>query len=151
MSHLIGTVQPGQLADLILWKPSLFGAKPEMIVKGGTVAWAQMGDPNASIPTPQPVVMRQMFGALGKAVGHTSIAFVSAAAVANGIKEKYGLDKAVEAVKGTRDLGKKDMVYNDAMPAIKVDPETFEVTADGVRLTCEPAQTLPLAQTFFLF
>ena len=96
MSHLIGAVQPGMLADLVLWKPSMFGAKPELVLKGGTVAWAQMGDPNASIPTPQPVVMRPMFGALGKAVGQTSVAFVSAAAVANGIKDKYGLSKAVD-------------------------------------------------------
>jgi len=151
MSHLIGTVQPGRLADLVLWKTSLFGAKPEMIVKGGTVAWAQMGDPNASIPTPQPVVMRPMFGAHGKAVGNTSIAFVSAAAHAAGVKDKYGLSKAVEPVKRTRGLGKKDMVHNDAMPKIEVDPETFEVTADGVKLTCEPAKELPLAQKYFLF
>ena len=151
MSHLIGAVQPGMLADLVLWKPYMFGAKPELVLKGGTVAWAQMGDPNASIPTPQPVVMRPMFGALGKAVGQTSVAFVSAAAVANGIKDKYGLSKAVEAVKGTRGVGKKDMVLNDAMPVIEVDPETFEVKADGVALTCEPAEKLPLAQTFFLF
>jgi len=151
MSHLIGSIQVGRLADLVLWKPSLFGAKPEMIVKGGTCAWAQMGDPNASIPTPQPVVMRPMFGSHGKAVGPTSIAFVSQAAVSNGIKEKYGLSKAVEAVKNTRDLGKKDMVRNDAMPKIEVDPETFVVKADGEVLTCEPAKTLPLAQSYFLF
>jgi len=151
MSHLIGSVQPGRLADLVLWKPSLFGAKPEMILKGGTVAWAQMGDPNASIPTPQPVIMRPMFGAHGKAVGQTSIAFVSSAAHAAGIKDKYRLNKAVEPVKRTRGLGKKDMLHNDAMPKITVDPETFEVTADGVKLTCEPAKVLPLAQKFFLF
>jgi len=151
MSHLIGSVQPGRLADLVLWKPSLFGAKPEMILKGGTVAWAQMGDPNASIPTPQPVIMRPMFGAHGKAVGQTSIAFVSSAAHAAGIKNKYRLNKAVEPVKRTRGLGKKDMLHNDAMPKITVDPETFEVTADGVKLTCEPAKVLPLAQKFFLF
>ena len=151
MAHAVGTVEPGKLADLVLWKPSFFGAKPEIIVKGGTVAWAQMGDPNASIPTPQPVVMRQMFGAFGKAVGNTSIAFVSQAAAAAGVKDKYGLQKAVEPVVKCRGLGKADMVHNDAMPAIKVDPETFEVTADGVKLECKPAEVLPLAQKFFLF
>jgi urease len=151
VSHLVGSVQPGLLADLVLWKPSHFGAKPEMILKGGTVAWAQMGDPNASIPTPQPVVMRPMFGAYGKAVGTNSIAFVSAAAAANGIKDKYGLNKAVEPVRRTRGLGKKDMVFNNSMPKIKVDPETFEVTADGEKLTCDPAKVLPLAQKFFLY
>jgi len=151
MSHLLGTLEPGKLADLILWKPSMFGAKPEVIVKGGTIAWAQMGDPNASIPTPQPVVMRPMWGAQGKAVGQTSIAFVSGAAAAAGVKETYGLSKAVEPVKNTRNLGKTDMVHNNAMPTIAVDPETFEVTADGEKLTCEPAKSLPLAQTFFLF
>ena len=119
------------LADLVLWKPALFGAKPEMVIKGGTIAWAQMGDPNASIPTPQPVVMRPMFGSFGKAVGGTSVAFVSAAAKAAGVKEAYGLQRAVEPVVGTRALGKSDMVLNDAKPAIKVDAETFEVTADG--------------------
>ena len=144
-------MEPGKLADLVLWKPSFFGAKPEIILKGGTIAWAQMGDPNASIPTPQPVVMRPQFGSFGKAIGNTSIAFVSQAAVDAGIKSKYGLEKAVEAVKNTRNLGKKDMVHNDALPAIKVDPETFEVTADGVKLTCEPAEILPLAQKYFLF
>jgi len=151
MSHLIGSIQPGMYADIVLWKPALFGAKPELILKGGTVAYSQMGDPNASIPTPQPVVMRPMFGAFGKAVGNTSIAFVSKAAAAAGIKDKYGLSKAVEPVVRCRGLKKTDMVHNDAMPVIKVDPETFEVTADGVKLTCEPAKELPLAQKYFLF
>ena len=151
MSHLVGSVGEGMLADLVLWQPALFGAKPEMVIKGGTIAWAQMGDPNASIPTPQPVVMRPMFGSFGKAVGGTSVAFVSAAAKAAGVKEAYGLQKAVEPVVGTRALGKSDMVLNDAKPAIKVDAETFEVTADGELLTCEPAEELPLAQKYFLF
>lgn len=151
MSHAVGSIEPGKLADLVLWKPSLFGAKPEMVIKGGTIAWAQMGDPNASIPTPQPVVMRPMFGALGKAVGNTSLAFVSKAAHDAGVGAKYGLSKQTEAVRGTRSVGKKDMVHNAAMPKIAVDPETFEVTADGERLTCEPAAVLPLAQKFFLF
>ena len=151
MSHLVGSVGEGMLADLVLWQPALFGVKPEMVIKGGTIAWAQMGDPNASIPTPQPVVMRPMFGSFGKAVGGTSVAFVSAAAKAAGVKEAYGLQKAVEPVVGTRALGKSDMVLNDAKPAIKVDAETFEVTADGELLTCEPAEELPLAQKYFLF
>jgi len=151
MSHLVGSVEPGKLADLVLWKPAFFGAKPEMVIKGGTIAWAQMGDPNASIPTPQPVVMRPMFGALGKAVGSTSVAFVSAAAAEADVGSQYGLSKMVVAVKGTRALGKKDMVHNSAMPEITVDPETFEVRADGVKLTCEPAEKLPLAQKYFLF
>ena len=151
MSHMIGSIEPGKLADLVLWKTGMFGAKPEVVMKGGTIAWAQMGDPNASIPTPQPVVMRPMFGSFGKAVGGTSVAFVSQAAKSNGIKDKYGLSKAVEAVVNCHGRGKKDMVHNSAMPAINVDPETFEVTADGVKLTCEPADKLPLAQKFFLF
>ena len=151
MSHLVGSIEPGKLADIVLWKPSLFGAKPELVLKGGTVAYSQMGDPNASIPTPQPVVMRPMFGAFGKAVGPTSIAFVSGAAADAGIKDTYGLSKAVEPVVRCRGLGKADMVHNDAMPAINVDPETFEVTADGEKLTCEPAEVLPLAQKFFLY
>jgi len=151
MSHVVGTVEVGKLADLVLWKPALFGAKPEMIVKGGTIAWAQMGDPNASIPTPQPVVMRPMFGALDKAVGPISVAFVSAAAAEADVGGKYGLRKTVEAVKGTRTIGKKDMVNNDQMPTITVDPETFEVRADGEKLTCEPSDKLPLAQKYFLF
>ena len=151
MSHLVGSIEVGKLADIVLWKPSFFGAKPEVVMKGGSIAWAQMGDPNASIPTPQPVVMRPQFGSFGKAVGTTSIAFVSQAAADKGVKDTYGLNKMVEPVKRCRGLGKKDMVHNDAMPAIKVDPETFEVTADGVKLTCEPAEILPLAQKYFLF
>eukprot|EP00967_Tisochrysis_lutea_P103723 scaffold156825_cov30-Tisochrysis_lutea.AAC.1 len=136
MSHLVGSVQPGKLADLVLWKPALFGAKPEMVIKGGTIAWAQMGDPNASIPTPQPVVMRPMFGAFGSAVGGTSVIFVSGAAHAANVKEKYGLNKNTEPVHGTRTVSKSDMVHNSLMPKIKVHPETFEVTADGIPLAC---------------
>jgi len=152
MAHAVGSVEPGKLADLVIWKPALFGAKPEMIIKGGTIAWAQMGDPNASIPTPQPVVMRPMFGAFGsKAIGGTSLAFVSQAAISSGVAQGYGLSKQLEAVRACRTVGKKDMVHNNACPKIEVDPETFEVTADGERLTCEPAKVLPLAQKFFLF
>jgi len=151
MAHVVGSVEVGKMADLVLWKPGLFGVKPEMVIKGGTIAYAQMGDPNASIPTPQPVMMRPMFGAMGKAVGGTSVAFVSSAAAAEGVGETYGLSKKVIGVKGCRNLGKKDMVWNDATPRITVDPETFVVTADGVHLTCAPVDKVPLAQKYFFF
>ena len=151
MAHLVGSIAVGKLADLVLWRPSFFGAKPELVVKGGFIAWAQMGDANASIPTPQPVLMRPMFGAFGSATGATSVAFVSRAAAAAGVGERYGLAKRVEAVKGCRGLGKKDMKLNDALPRITVDPETYRVTADGEVLACEPAKVLPLAQRYFLF
>jgi urease subunit alpha len=151
MGHLIGSVEVGKLADLVLWRPAFFGAKPELVIKGGFIAWAQMGDPNASIPTPQPVSMRPMFGAFGKATGATSLAFVSNAALSSGTVERYGLAKRVEAVRHCRGLGKRDMKLNDALPRISVDPETYEVRADGVLLTCEPATVLPLAQRYFLF
>ncbi|KAI2499095.1 Urease alpha-subunit [Fragilaria crotonensis] len=151
MSHLVGSVEPGKLADLCLWKPGLFGAKPEMIVKGGTIAWAQMGDPNASIPTPQPVIMRPMFGAKGKAIGNTSVVFVSQAAAMAGIGERLGLSKAVEPVVGCRNISKKDMIHNSSTPAMSVDPETFEVVADGKLLKCDPVDTIPLSQKYFLF
>ena len=151
MGHMVGSVETGKLADLCLWKPGLFGAKPHMIIKGGTIAWAQMGDPNASIPTPQPVTMRPMFGAKGKAVGGTSIAFVSAAAANAGIGERLGLSKMVAPVVGCRNIKKSDMVLNSATPNIRIDPETFAVVADGVHLTCEPLDVIPLAQKYFLF
>ena len=151
MGHVIGSVEVGKLADLVLWKPALFGAKPEQVIKGGIIAWAQMGDPNASIPTPQPVIMRPMFGAFGRAPGGCSLAFVSQASIANGIAAGYDLDKRIEPVKRCRGIGKKDMKLNDATPAITVDPETYKVTADGEHLTCAPAKTLPLTQRYFLF
>jgi len=151
MAHRIGSVEVGKLADLVLWKPGMFGAKPEMIVKGGVIAWSQMGDPNASIPTPQPVFMRPMFGSFGRATGPTSIAFVSRASVDDGTAPGYGLLKPIEPVHGCRGTGKKDMKLNDATPEITVDPETYRVTADGEHLTCEPATRLPLAQRYFLF
>jgi urease subunit alpha len=151
MAHLIGSVEVGKLADLVLWRPAFFGAKPELVIKGGFIAWAQMGDPNASIPTPQPVSMRPMFGAFGRATGATSVAFVSQAALTGRSVERYGLSKRVEAVRHCRGLGKRDMKLNDALPRITVDPETYEVRADGALLTCEPAAVLPLAQRFFLF
>ena len=151
MAHLIGSVEQGKLADLVLWKPAMFGAKPEMVLKGGFIAWAQMGDPNASIPTPQPVCMRPMFGGFGRATGATSLAFVSQLAKQRGVGKAYGLTKQIAAVKGCRKIGKKDLKWNNAMPKISVDPETYEVRADGVLLTCEPAKVLPLAQRYFLF
>jgi urease subunit alpha len=151
MSHIIGSIEKGKLADLVLWKPAFFGAKPEMVIKGGVIAWAQMGDPNASIPTPQPVFMRPMFGAFGKATGPCSIAFVSQLCKQRGIAKTYGLSKRIEAVKGCRKVGKKDLKWNNAMPKITVDPETYEVRADGELLTCEPAKILPLTQRYYLF
>jgi urease subunit alpha len=151
MSHVIGSIETGKLADLVLWKPSMFGAKPEMVIKGGVIAWAQMGDPNASIPTPQPVIMRPMFGAFSRAVGGTSVAFVSQLCKTRGVAKGYGLTKRIEAVKRCRKISKCDLKWNDALPRITVDPETYEVHADGELLTCEPATVLPLAQRYFLF
>jgi urease len=149
MSHLVGSVEPGKLADLVLWKPAWFGSKPEIVLKGGQIAYAQMGDPNASIPTPEPVIMRPMWAATNP--GKTCVAFVSKACVESGIAKTYGLHKRVEPVIKCRGLTKKDMRLNDALPVIEVDPETYVVTADGVKLACEPAETLPLAQNYQLF
>jgi urease alpha subunit len=146
---MVGSVETGKMADLVLWKPSMFGAKPEMIIKGGTIAYAQMGDPNASIPTPQPVMMRPMFGATN--AGDNSVVFVSQAAVAAGIQDSYGLSKMVEGVFKCRDLTKKDMVWNDHTPKMRIDPETFAVEADGEVLRCEPVEKVSLGQRFFLF
>jgi urease subunit alpha len=151
MAHLIGSVEVGKLADLVLWKPAFFGAKPEMVLKGGVIAWAQMGDPNASIPTPQPVFMRPMFGSFGKATGPCSIAFVSQICKSKNTTRNYGLGKRIEAVKGCRKITKRDLKWNNALPKITVDPETYEVRADGELLTCEPAKLLPLTQKYFLF
>ena len=151
IAHLIGSVEVGKLADLVLWRPAFFGAKPELVLKGGIIAWAQMGDPNASIPTPQPVYMRPMFGAFGSAPGPISIAFVSRACHHNGVAAKYGLAKRIEPVRGCRKLTKRDMKWNDTLPKITVDPETYQVVADGELLRCEPASVLPLAQRYFLF
>jgi urease subunit alpha len=151
MADHIGSVSIGKLADLTLWNPAFFGVKPELVIKGGVIAWAQMGDPNASIPTPQPILMRPMFGGYGRAASPISIAFVSQACHEQQGTGDYGLQKRVEPVIGCRSIGKKDMKLNDATPEITVDPETFRVTADGEHLTCEPAETLPLAQRYFLF
>eukprot|EP00533_Pseudo-nitzschia_delicatissima_P000667 CAMPEP_0116080038 /NCGR_PEP_ID=MMETSP0327-20121206/1463_1 /TAXON_ID=44447 /ORGANISM="Pseudo-nitzschia delicatissima, Strain B596" /LENGTH=910 /DNA_ID=CAMNT_0003570705 /DNA_START=320 /DNA_END=3053 /DNA_ORIENTATION=+ len=155
MSKDVGSVEVGKLADLVLWKPSLFGAKPEMIVKGGAIAWSQMGDPNASIPTPQPVQMRPMFGAYetgsGSATNQRSIAFVSSAAADANVKDRFGLTKSVQGVTNCREISKLDMVLNDALPQMEVDPNTFEVKANGEVLTCEPWEKVPLAQKYFFF
>jgi urease subunit alpha len=151
MAHLIGSVEAGKLADLVLWRPAFFGAKPELVIKGGVIAWSQMGDPNASIPTPQPVYMRPMFGAFGSATGPISIAFVSRECHNGGVAAKYGLGKRIEPVHGCRKLTKRDMKWNDALPKLTVDPETYQVHADGELLRCEPASVLPLAQRYFLF
>jgi len=151
MSRQIGSVEVGKRADLVLWKPAFFGAKPEMVLVGGTIAMAQMGDPNASIPTPQPVCSRPMFGAFGRSVERGAVLFVSAAAQADGLRGALGLAKETVAVERTRGIGKADMIWNDAMPLIEVNPETYEVRADGELLTCEPAEVLPLAQRYFLF
>jgi urease subunit alpha len=150
IAHLVGSMQVGKLADLVVFKPAFFGVKPELVLKSGFIACANMGDPNASIPTPQPTYYRPQFGGFGKAIGSGSLTFVSQAAVANGCLQELGLSRRIEAVKGTRGLGKKDMVHNDALPKIEVDPETYTVKADGVVLTCEPATVLPLAQRYFL-
>ena len=146
----VGSVEVGKLADLVLWKPMFFGVKPDLVLKGGAIAAAAMGDPNASIPTPQPVHYRPMFAALGRARSSSSVTFVSQAGLEDGLDE-LGLTKRLVAVSGTRALGKKDMVLNDLCPAIDVDPETYEVRADGALLTCEPATRLPMAQRYFLF
>ena len=151
VSHLIGSVEVNKLADLVLWKPQFFGTKPEVVIKGGVIAWAQMGDPNASIPTPQPVFMRPMFGGFGRASSPISMAFTSHAALEAGTVAGYGLKKQLKAVENCRSVRKNDMKLNDATPDLSVDPETYEVKADGVRLECDPAEKLPLAQRYFLF
>jgi urease subunit alpha len=151
IAHEVGSVEAGKLADLVLWKPAFFGVKPELVLKGGFIAWAQMGDANASIPTPQPVLMRPMFGAYGRATGATSLAFVSQLSLADGRVARYRLSKTLSAVRGCRGLTKRDMKLNDALPTILVDPETYTVTADGEPLRSAPASVLPLAQRYFLF
>jgi urease subunit alpha len=151
VGHEIGSVEVGKIADLVLWQPAFFGVKPELVLKGGFIAWAQMGDANASIPTPQPVVMRPMFGGYGRAGAATSLAFVSQISIDEGTVQRYGLRKTLYAVRGCRALTKKDMKLNDATPKMHVDPETYVVTADGEELRCDPMAVLPLAQRYFLF
>ncbi len=151
IADTVGSIEEGKLADLCLWKPAFFGVKPELVIKGGAIAYAQMGDANASIPTPQPVHMQPMFAAYGAAKYPTSITFMSQAAIERGVADELGLQKSVAAVSNCRAIGKADMKLNDACPAIEVDPETYEVRADGELLTCEPATELPMAQRYFLF
>ncbi|MGI2029466.1 urease subunit alpha [Endozoicomonas acroporae] len=151
IAHEVGSIEPGKLADLVLWKPAFFGVKPSLVIKGGAIATAPMGDPNASIPTPQPVHYRPMFGAMGQAVADTSLSFVSQAALDAGIGEKLGLKKTLSAVKNTRTIRKADMVLNTWQPHMEVDPETYEVRGNGELLVCEPADVVPLAQRYFLF
>jgi urease subunit alpha len=151
IANHVGSIEEGKLADICIWKPAMFGVKPEIVIKGGAIAWAQMGDPNASIPTPQPVYMRPMFGSFGGAIAATSFSFVSQAALDAGIPEQIGLQKPAVAVNNTRNLSKADMKLNAATPNLEVNPETYEVRADGELLTCEPAQILPMAQRYFLF
>jgi urease subunit alpha len=151
IADYVGSVEAGKLADLCLWRPAFFGVKPEIVIKGGMIAWSQMGDANASIPTPQPVHMRPMFGSFAGARHSTSLTFVSQAALETEIPKQLGIKKAAVAVSGTRQLSKRDLILNDALPQIEVDPETYEVRADGELLTCEPATVLPMAQRYFLF
>ena len=151
IAHEVGSVEVGKWADLVLWKPAFFGVKPSLILKGGMIASAAMGDANASIPTPQPVHYRPMFGSAGGALGRTSLSFLSQSAAAAGVAEQYGLAKTTAVVKGTRTVTKADMIHNDWQPDISVDPETYQVVADGTVLTCEPAEVLPMAQRYFLF
>jgi urease subunit alpha len=150
IAHLVGSVEPGKLADLVVWSPAFFGVKPSLVIKGGMIALAPMGDPNASIPTPQPVHYRPMFGSFGRARA-TSVTFVSQAALAGRVLQTLGLTKPLVAVRGTRHLGKRHMIRNDATPRLEVDPETYEVRADGELLTCAPAAELPMTQRYFLF
>ncbi len=151
VSEYVGSLEKGKFADIVLWKPALFGAKPEMIIKGGMIIASRMGDPNASIPTPQPVIYRHMFGAYGKALHKTCITFVSQISLDNNIVRQYELQKIVLPVKNCRNISKKDLIHNDATPQIDVNPENYEVKVDGEHLTCEPMSELPLTQRYFLF
>jgi urease subunit alpha len=151
ISHEVGSVEVGKWADLVLWKPAFFGIKPAIVMKGGFIALAAMGDPNASIPTPQPVHYRPMFGSFGGALGRGSLTFVSQAGLQAGVGKRYGLTKTLSAVKNIRGVGKKDMVHNAYAPRMEVDAQTYVVRADGLLLTCEPAASLPMTQRYFLF
>ncbi|MET0773162.1 MAG: urease subunit alpha [Candidatus Limnocylindrales bacterium] len=149
IGHILGSITPGKMADLVLWTPQAFGAKPKLVIKGGLINWAVMGDPNASLPTTQPIVYRPMFGAFGSALTRTSVTFVSQAALDAGVRDRYGIQKDLVAVKGTRTITKRDMVRNSATPRIEVDPETFAVKADGVHATVEPSTSISLNQLYF--
>ncbi|MBX3556538.1 amidohydrolase family protein, partial [Chelatococcus sp.] len=149
VAHEVGSIAPGKFADLVLWEPAFFGAKPKLVLKGGFVAWANMGDPNASLPTPQPMYYRPMFGAFGSAMPKTSLTFVSRAAYDANIGERLGLQRLVSPVSATRVLGKQHMVMNDYLPNIDVNPETFAVTIDGTHVTVEPPKSISLNQLYF--
>jgi urease subunit alpha len=151
ISEYVGSLEPGKIADIVLWKPALFGVKPELMIKGGMIIAARMGDPNASIPTPQPVIYRHMFGAYGKALHNTCATFVSQLSLDKKVVQKYELQKIVLPVKNCRNISKKDMIHNDATPQIDVNPENYEVKVDGKHITCEPLKVAPLAQRYFLF
>ncbi len=151
VAHEVGSVEVGKLADLVLWKPAFFGVKPTMVIKGGQIALAAMGDPNASIPTPQPVHYRPMFGSFGGSLRTSALTFVSQAALDADVASRFSLSRKVAAVSGTRSVGKADMKLNDWQPDIQVDPQNYQVHADGQLLTCEPAAVLPMAQRYFLF
>lgn len=151
ISKHVGSIEPGKLADLVLWKPAMFGVKPEIIIKGGMIIAGRMGDPNASIPTPQPVIYRPMFGAYGKALHKTCVTFVSKISIENKTIEKYGLNKIILPVENCRNIGKKDLIHNDKTPNIEVNPENYQVKVDGEHITCEPLRELPMAQRYFLF
>jgi urease subunit alpha len=147
----VGSIEVGKWADLVVWKPAFFGVKPALILKGGFIAMAAMGDPNASIPTPQPVHYRPMFGSYGGALARGSLTFVSQAGLAAGVKERFGLAKTLSAVKNIRGVRKQDLIHNGYVPKMEIDPQTYAVRADGQLLTCEPATVLPMAQRYFLF
>jgi urease subunit alpha len=151
ISDYVGSIEAGKIADLVLWKPFMFGVKPEMIIKGGMILASRMGDPNASIPTPQPVLYRPMFGAFGSALQHIAFTFASAFSIDNKVIETYHLKKKVLPVKNCRNISKKDLIHNNATPNIEVNPETYEVKVDGEIITCEPAKELPMTQRYFLF
>ena len=152
ISEYIGSVEVGKYADLVIWEPSRFGTKPKMVLKAGVISYGIMGDASSSLPTPEPRLMKDLYGALGKSCGKSNIAFVSAYAYEHGIKEKLGLDKIVLPVKNTRNLTKRDMKWNDYTPkTIKIDPQSFVVTIDGEEITCEPVERISLAQRYYLF
>lgn len=151
IAEYVGSVEVGKFADLVVWHPAFFGVKPELVIKGGMIAYSVMGDPNASIPTPQPALYRPMFASYGAAIAKTSITFLSKAALERGIPDKLGLQKTVKPVGNIRRLSKNDMVFNNAMPHIDVDPQTYEVKVDGRLITCEPAEVVAMAQRYFLF
>ncbi|TNF60791.1 MAG: urease subunit alpha, partial [Burkholderiales bacterium] len=151
IAHIVGSLEVGKWADIVVWKPAFFGVKPTLVLKGGSIALAAMGDPNASIPTPQPVHFRPQFGALGGALARGSLTFVSQAALQAGVGQRHGLQKTLVAVRGCRSATKRSMIHNDHLPVMEVDPQRYTVRADGVLLTCEPASRLPMAQRYFLF